>query len=144
MANESALESLFGTTGIAALVTLKRDGRPQISNISYHYDPAARVFAVSITDTRAKTKNMRRDDRVSLHINAASGWNFAVAEGRAELGPVAAAPDDAAVEDLIQLYRTIGGKEHPDWDDYRAAMVADQRLVLRIHVDRFYGAIQQA
>ena len=58
--------------------------------------------------------------------------------------PLRSAPDDAAVEDLIQLYRTIGGKEHPDGDDYRAAMVADQRLVLRIHVDRFYGAIQQA
>ena len=137
------LQSLFGTTGIATLVTLKRDGRPQISNISYVYDAESRVFRVSITDTRAKTKNMRRDVRVSLHVNGADGWNFADAEGRAELGPVAAAPDDAAVDDLIAVYRAIGGKDHPDWDEYRAVMVADKRLVLRVHVDRFYGAIQQ-
>ncbi|KAA0022602.1 PPOX class F420-dependent oxidoreductase [Antrihabitans cavernicola] len=141
---DSALESLFGTTGIAALVTLKRDGRPQISNISYLYDPAKQVFSVSITETRAKTKNMRRDGRVSLHVNGSSGWNFAVAEGRAELGATTVAPDDAAADDLVELYRAIGGKEHPDWDEYRAAMVADQRLVLRVHVDRFYGAVQRS
>jgi hypothetical protein len=61
-----------------------------------------------------------------------------VAEGTAELSPVAADPQDQTVEDLIALYRDIQG-EHPDWDDYRRAMVADQRVVLRLLVSRVYG-----
>jgi hypothetical protein len=61
-----------------------------------------------------------------------------VAEGTAALSPVAAARDDATVEELIDVYRAIRG-EHPDWDDYRRAMVEDHRLVLRIDVERAYA-----
>ena len=61
-----------------------------------------------------------------------------MAEGTAALSPVAAEPHDDTVEELIEVYRAIGG-EHPDWDDYRRAMVADRRLVLRIAVERVYG-----
>jgi len=138
MTADVALEDLFADTSIAALVTLKRDGRPQISNISYRYDRSARVFVVSITDGRAKTANMRRDPRVSLHVNGSSGWNYAVAEGRAELTEVARDPDDATADELVEYYRSLRG-EHPDWAEYRQAMVNDNRLVLRVHVERFYG-----
>jgi hypothetical protein len=51
---------------------------------------------------------------------------------------VASDPGDAAVAELIEVYRDIAG-EHPDWDDYRRAMVADRRLVIRLHVNRLYG-----
>jgi hypothetical protein len=61
-----------------------------------------------------------------------------VAEGEADLTPVAAAPDDATVDELVEVYRAIAG-EHPDWAEYRAAMVADERLVLRIPVTHVYG-----
>ncbi len=135
---ETPLEALFGSTGIAALVTLKHDGRPQISNIVYYYDALERTFSVSITDTRAKTRNMRRDSRVSLFRDAADGWSYSVAEGQAELSEVAADPHDPAVEQLVALYRAVQG-EHPDWDEYRSAMVAEQRLLLRVRVERFYG-----
>lgn len=135
---EVPLEALFPATGIAALVTLKHDGRPQISNIVYHYDPSDRTFAVSITDSRAKTRNMRRDPRVSLFVDAQDGWSYAVAEGLAELSDVAADPHDEAVEQLVALYTAAQG-EHPDWDEFRAAMVADRRLLLRVRVERFYG-----
>jgi hypothetical protein len=74
-------------------------------------------------------------------VASENGWSYAVAEGIAELTPVAAAPDDATVEALIALYRKIGG-EHPDWDEYRAAMVADQRLVLTVRFDRVYGIVR--
>jgi hypothetical protein len=53
---------------------------------------------------------------------------------------VAARPDDATVDELVALYREIGG-EHPDWDEYRQAMVTDGRLVRRLVVDRFYGQV---
>lgn len=135
---EASLRSLFPPTGIAALVTLKHDGRPQISNIVYHYDPDDRTYSISITDSRAKTRNMRRDPRVSLFVDAQDGWSYAVAEGLAELSDVAADPHDTTVEKLVALYTAVQG-EHPDWDEFRTAMVADQRLLLRIRVERFYG-----
>jgi hypothetical protein len=65
-----------------------------------------------------------------------------VLEGHAELSPVALAPDDPTVEELVELYRTIRGEDHPDWEDYRRAMVADHRLVLRVHVRKVYGLTQ--
>lgn len=53
---------------------------------------------------------------------------------------MSAAPDDATVEELVEVYRAIAG-EHPDWDEYRAAMVTDRRLVVRFRVDYAYGWI---
>jgi PPOX class probable F420-dependent enzyme len=138
---DTALYDLIGSRPNGVLATLKRDGRPQLSTVSHHFDAEARALLVSITETRAKTKNMRRDPRVSYHVASENGWSYAVAEGIAELTPVAAAPDDATVEALIALYRKIGG-EHPDWDEYRAAMVADQRLVLTVRFDRVYGIVR--
>jgi PPOX class probable F420-dependent enzyme len=122
------------------LVTLKRDGRPQLSNISYAVDGGA--IEISLTDSRAKTANMRRDDRVSLHVTASDFWSYVVIEGTAELTPVAAATDDATVEALISLYRRIAG-EHSDWDEYRRAMVADRRLVCTIRPERAYGMVSR-
>lgn len=124
------------------LVTLKKDGRPQLSNINYAYDAEAGVVRVSITDGRAKTANVRRDPRVALHVSSADFWSYAVAEGTADLSPVAADPHDAVVEELIALFRAVQG-EHPDWDDYRAAMVCDRRIVLRLAIDRTYGLQQR-
>jgi hypothetical protein len=62
-----------------------------------------------------------------------------VVEATAELSPIATDRHDATVEELIEVYRLVQGKEHPDWDDYRRAMVADQRLLVRLHVERLYG-----
>ncbi len=136
--NDAALRQLLGGSGLGVLATSKRDGRPQLSTVSHHYDDAARMIRVSITDGRAKTANIRRDPRVAFHVSSDDGWSYAVAEGVAQLSDVAADEHDAAVEELIDLYRAVGG-EHPDWDEYRAAMVDDRRLVLRIPVDRVYG-----
>ena len=138
MADEAALLDLFGTSGTGALATLKRDGRPQISNIRYAFDPQTRVFRVSVTDSRAKTRNARRDPRATMYVSSADGWSYAVADGDVSLTPVATEPDDPTVEALIDLYRTVVG-EHPDWDDYRRAMVADHRLVLTLTVTHLYG-----
>ena len=138
MASTDPLEALFTATKVATLVTLKRDGRPQLSNILHHYDPRTRTFSVSVTDDRAKTRNMRRDPRVSMFVDSADGWSYAVAEGYGELSPVAALPHDETVEQLVELYRQLQG-EHPDWNEFRAAMVTERRLLLRVRVERFYG-----
>jgi PPOX class probable F420-dependent enzyme len=121
----------------AVLITLKSDGRPQSSNVLQWTD-AEGVVHVSVTDTRAKVRNVRRDPRVSIHVTAEDFWSYAVLEGDAELTPVAASPDDATVDELVEYYRSLNG-EHPDWDEYRAAMVDDQRLVLRLRPQRVYG-----
>jgi PPOX class probable F420-dependent enzyme len=120
------------------LVTQKADGRPQLSNITYALIDG--VVVISVTDARAKTKNLRRDARASLHVTRQDFYAYVVVEGEAELSPVAAAPDDPTVEALVEHYRKIVG-EHPDWDDFRATMVADRRLVVRLAPTRAYGML---
>lgn len=122
------------------LVTLKRDGRPQLSNVGYTYDADADVVRVSVTDDRVKTRNLRRDPRVTLHVASKDFWTYVVVEGTAELTPVAADPHDATVEELVTYYRGVSG-EHPDWEDYRAAMVRDRRLVVRFSPTHAYGQL---
>jgi PPOX class probable F420-dependent enzyme len=134
------LLSLLSDHGRGVLATIKRDGRPQLSVIAYAYDPAERLIRISVTDTRAKTRNLRRDPRASLQVAGTDAYKFVVAEGIADLMPVAADPHDATVDELISVYRAVAG-EHPDWDEYRAAMVADQRLVIRIPIEHAYGLV---
>ncbi|HVV09674.1 PPOX class F420-dependent oxidoreductase [Amycolatopsis sp.] len=135
---DDALYKLLTDRPFGVLATIRRDGRPQLSNVSHFYDSSTRKILVSVTDSRAKTRNLRRDPRATYYVTSADGWSYAAVEGTAELTPVAKDPHDATVEELIDLYRKIGG-EHPDWDEYRAAMVSDGRLVLRIPVERIIG-----
>lgn len=121
------------------LTTNKSDNRPQLSNIAYAVGDDG-IIRISVTDTRAKTRNLRRDPRASLYVTRDDFWAYAVVEGTAELTPVAAAPDDVTVEELVALYRQLQG-EHPDWDDYRRAMVDDRRLVVRLRPERAYGML---
>jgi PPOX class probable F420-dependent enzyme len=120
------------------LATIRANGRPQLSNILYHLgdDDVARI---SVTDGRAKTANLRRDPRASLYVLGDSFWQYIVLEGTVDVSPVAAAPDDDTVEQLVAVYRAGTGQEHPDWDEFRAAMVADKRLILAFRPERAYG-----
>jgi PPOX class probable F420-dependent enzyme len=131
---EDRLLALLAGARQGVLTTLKRDGRAQLSNVSYHYDPDTRLIRISVTADRAKTKNLLRDGRASFYVCAKDFRSYVVAEGDASLTPVAA----ATVDELVEVYRAIAG-EHPDWDEYRAVMVADRRLVVRIPVARVYG-----
>jgi PPOX class probable F420-dependent enzyme len=135
---DDALNELVASQHRGVLVTLKSDGRPQLSNVNHTYDPATRLLRISITADRAKARNLARDSRASYHVTTDDFWHWAVAEGTAELTPVASDPTDPTVEELIDVYRAISG-EHPDWDDYRAAMVRDGRMVVRLAVEHVYG-----
>ena len=123
------------------LATIKSDGRPHLSNVGYFYDPETQLVRVSVTDGRAKTRYLRADPRVTMHVASRDFWTWVAVEGTAELTPVAEAPDDATVEELITYYRGING-EHDDWDEYRAAMVADRRLVVRFRPEHTYGSMR--
>lgn len=139
MSIDPKFEKVFAAGSLANLATIKRDGRPQLSVVSYHYDPPTQTFRMSVTTDRAKTANLRRDPRASLLVAGANQWQYAVAEGMAQVGEVAREPDDAATDELVDLFRTLAG-EHPDWDEFREAMVEEGRLVLRVVADRAYGA----
>ncbi|MFE7054696.1 PPOX class F420-dependent oxidoreductase [Streptomyces californicus] len=135
---QEGLLRLMGEHDGGVLVTLKQDGRPQLSNVNHAFSPDERVIRVSITEDRAKTRNLRRDPRASYHVTSDDRWAWTVVDGTAELTPPAAVPDDDTVEALIALYRDLRG-EHPDWDDYRRAMVEDRRVLLTLHIEHVYG-----
>jgi PPOX class probable F420-dependent enzyme len=135
---EPRFTDLLRERSAGVLVTLRRDGRPQLSNVNYAFDAGRQLIRISTTDDRAKVGNLRRDPRASFHVSSQDFWTYAVVEGTVELSPVAGDPTDATVEELIDLYRSVQG-EHPDWADYRAAMVRDHRLVVRLHAERAYG-----
>jgi PPOX class probable F420-dependent enzyme len=125
----------------AVLTTQRRDGRPQLSNVSYAVGDDG-VVRVSVTDSRAKTKNLRRDPRASLHVAQGDFWAYAVLDCDVELMPVAADPHDATVDALVDYYRSVVG-EHDDWDDYRRAMVTDGRLLLLLTPTHAYGMLSR-
>ena len=135
---DDKLLALIADNSLGVLATIKADGRPQMSNVTYHFDPRALTIEVSVTEPRAKTRNLRRDPRASLLVSSDDGWSYAVAEGEAVLSPPAAAPGDATVESLVALYRAVAG-EHPDWDEYRRAMVVDRRVLVRLPIGHLYG-----
>jgi PPOX class probable F420-dependent enzyme len=135
---DDKLLALISGNSLGVLATIKRDGRPQLSNVSYHFDPRNVAIQVSVTEPRAKTRNLRRDARASVYVRSDDGWAYAVAEGDAILSPPATTPQDDTVEALIALYRNIAG-EHADWDEYRRAMVQDRRVVLTMPIGHLYG-----
>lgn len=122
------------------LVTRRRDGRPQLSNILYAMN-AGGLARISITDDRAKTRNLRREPAASLYVPGGSFWSYVVLDGTAQLSPVAVSPDDEAVEELVDLYRTVRGEEHPNWEEYRRVMVEERRLVARVRATHAYGVV---
>jgi PPOX class probable F420-dependent enzyme len=123
------------------LTTQRRDGRPQLSNITNVAGDDG-VVRISVTDGRAKTRNLRRDPRASLHVARSDFWAYAVLDCDVELMPVAADPHDATADALVDYYRSVMG-EHEDWDEYRRAMVADGRLLLLLTPSHAYGMLAQ-
>lgn len=119
------------------LVTHRRDGRAQLSNIVYVVSDDGTI-QVSITADRAKAKNLARDSRCEFYVSGEGAYQYLVLDAECELSAVASSPDDAATDELVELYRQLAG-EHENWDEYRAAMVKDQRLVARITPSRAVG-----
>jgi len=111
------------------LVTTRADGRPQLSPVTGGVDTDGRIV-VSSYPQRAKSKNARRDPRVSVLVLSDSfGDAWVQVDGRAE---VIELPD--AVEPLVEYFRCISG-EHSDWDEYRAAMVRQGKCLIRVSIE---------
>ena len=114
----------------AVLCTLKADGTPQLSPVTVGVDDAGRAV-ISTRQTAYKVKNVRRDPRVWLCALPGTFYGkWVQIEGTADILEL---PE--AMESLVEYYRRISG-EHPDWDEYRAAMERDQRVLLRITITK--------
>ncbi len=114
----------------AVLATFRSDGRPQLSPVLAVVDDEGRVM-VSTREGAMKTKNLRRDPRVSLCLLSDQffgGWGQV--EGEAEIVPL-----PQAMDLLVDYYRRASG-EHGDWDEYRADMEKQRRVIVRFAIAR--------
>ena len=125
------LEDFIRPRHKALLSTTRADGRPQLSPVSCGLDTAGRIV-ISTYPQRAKARNIRRDPRVSVCVMS-EDWNgaYVQADGTAEVLDL---PE--AMEPLVEYFRVISG-EHPDWDDYRAAMTRQGKCLIRVTIERW-------
>ena len=115
----------------AVLVTVREDGRPQVSPVTLGVDDGDRLVVASYP-SRAKSKNLRRDPAATVCVLSDDfGGPWVQIDGQAEVIDV-----PAAVEPLVTYYRNIAG-DHPDWDEYRQAMLEQGKCILRITIERW-------
>jgi PPOX class probable F420-dependent enzyme len=119
------------------LATLAADGRPQLSNVLYVWDPAERIARISTTSDRAKGRNVRRDPRAALHVSGDHFWQYAVAEGSVTTTADAAEPGDAASRELLAVHSVFYGDL--DEEEFYRQMITARRLIVRLQVRRIYG-----
>ena len=114
----------------AVLATIRPDGRPQLSPVTAGVDDEGRVI-ISTRETAMKVKHLRRDPRIALTAFTERFYgDWIQVEGTAGIVEL---PD--ALPLLVDYYRGISG-EHPDWDDYRRAMVDQRRVLVRFAIER--------
>ena len=114
----------------AVLATTRADGRPQLSPVTCGVDDAGRAI-ISTRETAIKIRNLRRNPAASLCVFTDGFFGqWVQVDGTVEIISL-----PAAMDLLVDYYRRISG-EHPDWADYRAAMIRDQRCVARITITR--------
>lgn len=130
--------ALLAESRLGVLATIKADGRPQLSPVTPAYDQDAGVIRVATGEGTAKLANLRRDPRAALEVTSEDGVRWATAEGTVTITGPGTDPHGPEVEALVEYYRLAAG-EHPDWDEYRSAMVSDRHVLLTIAVDRVYG-----
>lgn len=128
---------IIAGTSEGVLTTVKRDGHPQLSNIFYLWDPEERIARITTTADRVKARVLARHPACALYARGAHFYQWAVAEGEAQLSDVTTSPGDAASQELLPLYEAFMGAEPSD--ELYARLIEEKRLVVRLHVTRVYG-----
>ncbi len=129
--------ALVASQRVGVLVTLRRDGRPQTSNVVYAVQ--GDQLRISVTEDRAKTRNLRRDPRAVLHVSTPDHASWAAVDGTVTISPTTTVPGDDTGKALGELYTAIAGQAHPDWSEYYRAMVQESRLLVTLTVTSGYG-----
>ncbi|MFI1464095.1 PPOX class F420-dependent oxidoreductase [Nocardia carnea] len=129
--DRAALLEFLQSRHRGVLITTRSDGAPQMSPVTCGLDPQGRIV-VSTYPGRAKTRNIRRDPRVSICV-LSDDFNeaYVQVDGRGEVIDMS-----AALDGLVDYYRGIAG-EHPDWDEYRSAMARQNKSLIRITIERW-------
>lgn len=120
------------------VITLRRDGRAQSSDVHHAVLDGTIVF--SVLPSRAKVFNVERDSRVVYHVSHEGSYlSF---DGLAEVSPIATTTDGPEMDTLINAFRAVARKEHPDWDEFREAMVRERRRVITVTPTSVVGLIR--
>ena len=120
------------------LAVIGTGGMPHLSNVYYLVDPSSDTIRMSTTTVRAKGRYLLRDPRAALYVAGADFLKFTVAEGPVSLA-IAEQPGDAAIDELFEVHQMLGAaSDRAGFDD---EMIANHRMVVRLHVERVYGLI---
>lgn len=131
---------LARSTRQSVLTIIRRNGRPQLSNVMHHvFDDG--IVRISVTADRAKYHNLTREPWAALHVTRDDFFAYVVLEGDVELAPVAERPDDPTVDELVEHYRAVVGPLD-DEDAFRRNQVAEHRSVVRLEPNRAYGMLE--
>ena len=120
------------------LATVNADGYPQLSTVIYAWDPDAGLIRISTRAHRAKAKNAARDPHAALFVEGPDRWSFVVAEGDVEVSPISTEPGDATGRELLAIFPQADATAEAA---FLTEQVAEQRVVMRLHVTRLYGDI---
>lgn len=123
------------------LATIRKNGRPQLSNILYAWDAEGNVARISTTADRAKARNLMRDPRAALYVPGTHFWTYIVADADAEIIGPTTTPGDAAGQELLTVHSTF--YDNLDRDRFFQEMVDNRRLVIHLSVTHTYGLVMQ-
>ncbi len=121
----------------AVLTTFRRDGAAQMSIVTV--GPYGDGAGFTTTEDRAKLHNLARNPRCSLLVSKSDWWGYIVLEGHARLLRRGESDETELRDALRGIYRSASGQEHPDWDEYDQAMIADRRAAVIVVPERIYG-----
>ncbi|WP_394553564.1 PPOX class F420-dependent oxidoreductase [Agromyces sp. MMS24-JH15] len=139
-----ALLDLFSRSTLGILATIKKDGRPQLSNVGYHFDPETRVARIIAAGFRAKTRNLSRDPRASIHVSNKGFSQWLVGEGIAEISEPCVTHEDVIAEEILALPGFDHFAPGPERDAFLAEYPIIGRHIIRVRVDRVYGGESSA
>jgi PPOX class probable F420-dependent enzyme len=139
MTIDEKLLELVAAQREGVLATIRKSGRPQLTNVLYTWDPEPRTARISTTADRAKARNLNRDPRASLYVPGVHFWAYAVADGDAELSGPTTTPGDDPGRELLQVHSAFYGIH--DEDEFFRQMVESKRLVIRLRISHTYGVV---
>lgn len=139
MPDEQPLLDVIAASQHGILAGVTRKGYPHMTNVLYVWDPVERIARISTTADRVKGRILQRDPRCALHVSGVHFWQYAVAEGDADLTDVATTPGDEACRELHTVHSTFFGDVAQDV--FFDQMIEARRLVVRLRVSRLYGVM---
>jgi PPOX class probable F420-dependent enzyme len=129
--NEDTGRAFIRGSHRGVLATIKRDGRPQMSNMAYLLDDDGRI-KMSTRGPNVKVRNIRRDPRVTVAVQGETFADYLVVDGTAKI------VDEDTIPLLKKIYEGIRGAAHPNWQEFEAAQLEEQRVVIDIEIEHVY------